>query len=360
MSRFWSPPVHELQPYVPGEQPRHAKLVKLNTNESPYPPSPRVMAAIAAIEADQLRRYPDPESCALRACIARHFHLTPEQVFVGNGSDEVLAHAFLGLLRQPRPLLFPDISYSFYPVWCELYGIEWEVVPLTADLAVDVEAFDRAAGAVILPNPNAPTGRLLSLNELRRLLELQAQVPVVVDEAYIDYGGESASALLADHPNLLVVQTLSKSRALAGLRVGFALGSEELIEGLGRVKNSFNSYPLDAVAQAAAIAAIEDEAWFSECVQRVIINREQLASELRSRGFGVLPSAANFLLCRPPQGDAEGLYRALRERGIIVRHFARPRIEEYLRISIGTAEQCEALLGALDELLPAAGGGGPV
>jgi len=351
VSRFWSPPVHALQPYVPGEQPQHATLVKLNTNESPYPPSPAVMAAIASVADEQLRRYPDPESGALRAAIAARFGLAPEQVFVGNGSDEVLAHAFLGLLRQPRPLLFPDISYSFYPVWCELYGIEWEVVPLAADFSIDIDAFGRAAGGVILPNPNAPTGRLLSLPELRRLLSLQADVPVVIDEAYIDYGGESAAVLLAEHPNLLVVQTLSKSRALAGLRVGFALGSAELIEGLGRVKNSFNSYPLDALAQAAAVAAIEDESWFSDCVRRVISSREQLASELRNRGFRVIPSTANFLLVRPPGGDAEGLYRALRERGIIVRHFFRPRIEEYLRISVGTEAQCEALLAALDGLL---------
>lgn len=354
MSRFWSPLVRELKPYVPGEQPQHTRLVKLNTNESPYPPSPAALAAIAAVDADQLRRYPDPESTALRQSIAQRFGVQPEQVFVGNGSDEVLGHVFLGLLRQSRPLLFPDISYSFYPVWCQLYGIDWATVALDEAMAVDVDAFAREAGAIILPNPNAPTGRLLGLAGIRRLLQLHPDVPVVIDEAYIDYGGESASALIADHPNLLVVQTLSKSRALAGLRVGFALGNAELIEALNRVKNSFNSYPLDALAQVAAVASLEDQAWFESSVARVIASRERLSAALSARGFCVLPSAANFVFARPPGNDAAGLYQALRARGIIVRHFAKPRIDAYLRISIGTDTQCDQLLTAVDELLPAA------
>ncbi|MHA7817424.1 MAG: histidinol-phosphate transaminase [Pseudohaliea sp.] len=347
MSHFWSEAVRGLSPYVPGEQPRHPRLVKLNTNESPYGPSPQVLAAVAATDGDSLRRYPDPDASALRGCIATHYGLAPEQVFVGNGSDEVLAHAFLGLLKHPRPLAFPEISYSFYPVWCGLYGIEAVRVPLDAELGIDVGAFPEDCGGIILPNPNAPTGRLLELNEIERLLAAHGDCVVVVDEAYIDFGGRSSALLIARHPNLLVVQTLSKSRALAGLRVGFALGDAALIEGLVRVKDSFNSYPLDAIAQRAAIASFEDQAWFEDSCRRVVATRERVTAALESLGFAVLPSAANFVFARPPAGAAPALFKALREDGIIVRHFDRPRIREYLRISIGTDEEMDRLLSAV-------------
>ncbi len=347
-----------LSPYVPGEQPRHPRLVKLNTNESPYGPSPRVLEALAAIDDDSLRRYPDPDAIALRGCIAAQFGLAAEQVFVGNGSDEVLAHAFLGLLKHRRPLAFPEISYSFYPVWCGLYGIEAVRVPLDPALAIDVDAFPADSGGIILPNPNAPTGRLLGLAEIERLVAGHADCVVVVDEAYIDFGGRSAAALVGRYPNLLVVQTLSKSRALAGLRVGFALGDPALIEGLARVKDSFNSYPLDVIAQRAATAAIEDRVWFEDSCRRVVATRERVCGALEGLGFSVLPSAANFVFARPPGGAAAALFSALREEGIIVRHFDRPRISEYLRISIGTDEEMDRLLAAAEAWCSAVGDGG--
>ncbi|MFV0278286.1 MAG: histidinol-phosphate transaminase [Parahaliea sp.] len=351
MSRFWSEVTQRLTPYVPGEQPRHQRLVKLNTNECPLPPSPRVMAAIAATGGDQLRRYPDPESVALREAIAARFGLAASQVFVGNGSDEVLAHAFLALLKHPRPLLFPDITYSFYPVWAGLYGIACQCVPLNADYRIEVAHYSVPNGGIILPNPNAPTGIVLPLADIRRLLVNHPDSVVVVDEAYIDFGGESAAVLVPEFDNLLVVHTLSKSRALAGLRVGYALGQEHLIEGLSRVKNSFNSYPLNVLSQRAAQASLEDEAWFAGSCQTVVDNREWLAAELAALGFEVLPSAANFLLAGHPDHDAGGLFRALREQGIVVRYFDKPRIDRFLRISIGSREDCAALVTALRELL---------
>ncbi|KGE03428.1 histidinol-phosphate transaminase [Pseudohaliea rubra] len=357
MSRFWSEVARGLSPYVPGEQPRHPRLVKLNTNESPYGPSPRVLAAVADTDGDSLRRYPDPDASALRAIIAAEFGLAAKQVFVGNGSDEVLAHTFLGLLKHPRPLAFPDISYSFYPVWCGLYGIEAQRVPLDAQLAIDVDAFPADCGGIILPNPNAPTGRLLGLDQIERLIAGHSDCVVVVDEAYIDFGGESAAALVDRYPNLLVVQTLSKSRALAGLRVGFALGDAQLIEGLDRVKDSFNSYPLDAIAQRAAVAAFEDRAWFEDCRRRVVATRERVAVSLGALGFALLPSAANFLFARVPGGAARALFTALREEGIIVRYFDRPRIDEYLRISIGTDEEMDRLLAAVEAWCGVGGAG---
>ncbi len=352
MSRFWSETVRELSPYVPGEQPRRPGLIKLNTNESPYPPSPRVMAAIAAVAGDDLRRYPDPGSAALCSVLAGRAGLRPEQVFVGNGSDEVLAHVFQALLcHPPQRVLFPDISYSFYPVWCRLYGVPWQTVELRQDYSVRVEDYRGAGGGIIIPNPNAPTGIALPLVEIRRLLEGRRDSVVVIDEAYVDFGAESAVSLIPEFDNLLVVQTLSKSRALAGMRVGMAFGHEDLVEGLRRVKDSFNSYPLDVVAQRAAVASLEDEVYFRECRDRIIASRERLAAGLRDAGFEVLPSAANFLFVRHPEHRGKDLFSGLRERGILVRHFDRPRIAEFLRISVGTEADCDAVLRAVGELV---------
>ncbi|GAA5179219.1 histidinol-phosphate transaminase [Niveibacterium umoris] len=354
MSRYWSDVVQGLTPYVPGEQPKLANLVKLNTNENPYGPSPRVLAAIAAETSDNLRLYPDPNADRLKAAIAAYHQIDASQVFVGNGSDEVLAHAFMALLRHPAPLLFPDISYSFYPVYCGLYGIEAVTVPLDAQFGICVDDYiGRANGGIIFPNPNAPTGRLLPLGDIERLLQANSGSVVVVDEAYVDFGGESAIGLINRYPNLLVVQTLSKSRSLAGLRVGFAAGHRDLIEALERVKNSFNSYPLDRLAIAGAVAAFEDEAYFRDCRARVIASRETLLQGLQQLGFDVLPSAANFVFARHPQRDAAELARRLRERSIIVRHFSLPRIDQFLRITVGTDEQCAALTSALTEILAA-------
>jgi histidinol-phosphate aminotransferase len=352
MSRFWSDTVRALQPYVPGEQPRLPNLVKLNTNEHPYGPSPRVLEALRVEIGDGLRLYPDPESTRLREAIAAYFgDIAPNQVFVGNGSDEVLGHAFLALLKHDRPILFPDITYSFYPVYCGLYGIDFRTVPLDENFVLRVADYAQPNGGIAIANPNAPTGRVLPLADIEALLNANPDSVVLIDEAYVDFGGESAVTLVNRHPNLLVVQTFSKSRSLAGLRVGFAIGHTGLIDALNRVKNSFNSYPLDRLAIAGATAAIEDREWFDRTRQAVMRTRATLTRDLEGLGFEVLPSAANFVFVRHPRHDAEKSALALRQRGIIVRHFKVPRIDQFLRITVGTDEQCAVLVTALQEIL---------
>lgn len=366
MSRFWSERVHQLTPYVPGEQPALVNPVKLNTNENPYGPSPRVVDAIESelratgAPGDALRRYPDPTAARLRATIARHHGLSPEHVFVGNGSDEVLAHAFAALLKHPHPILLPDISYSFYPTYCRLFQIEARAIPLADDFSLDLTAYriERAGpnGGIVFANPNAPTGRAVPLAAIEALLEHNRDTVVLVDEAYVDFGGASAVPLIARYPNLLVVHTLSKSRSLAGMRVGVALGDPELIAALTRVKDSFNSYPLDRLAQVAAIAAYEDQAWFEQTCGAIVASRTRLTEGLTALGFEVLPSAANFVFARHPRHDAAALASGLREREIFVRHFTAPRIEQFLRITVGTDAECTVLLDALDMLLRRQGG----
>ncbi|WJN58763.1 histidinol-phosphate transaminase [Pseudomonas sp. SO81] len=351
MSKFWSPFVKDLVPYVPGEQPKLAKLVKLNTNENPYGPSPKAIAAMQAELGDSLRLYPDPNSDRLKQAVADYYDVSTAQVFVGNGSDEVLAHAFHGLFQNGKPLLFPDVTYSFYPVYCGLYGIPYEALALDEQFQIRVEDYARSNGGIIFPNPNAPTGCLLPLEAVERLLQGSPDSVVVVDEAYIDFGGETAIKLVDKYPNLLVTQTLSKSRSLAGLRVGIAVGHPDLIEALERIKNSFNSYPLDRMAIVGAAAAFEDEAYFRETCQLVIDSREQVVAALAGLGFEVLPSAANFIFARHPQKDAGELAAALREHGVIVRHFKQQRIAQFLRITIGNPEQNQALLDALGQVL---------
>ncbi|QLF92389.1 histidinol-phosphate transaminase [Pseudomonas sp. ABC1] len=350
MSKFWSPFVKDLVPYVPGEQPKIERLVKLNTNENPYGPSPRALEAMRAELNDSLRLYPDPNGERLKQAVADYYGVTPAQVFVGNGSDEVLAHSFHGLFQQSRPLLFPDITYSFYPVYCNLYGVTFETVALDEHFQIDVADYARPNGGIIFPNPNAPTGRLLPLEAVERLLQGSPDSVVLVDEAYIDFGGESAIALVDRYPNLLVTQTLSKSRSLAGLRVGIAVGHPDLIEALERIKNSFNSYPLDRLAIAGAAASFEDREYFERTRQAVIDHRQVLVDGLETLGFEVLPSAANFVFARHPGQDAAALAAALRGQGIIVRHFRQARIEQFLRITVGTPEQNQALLDALRSL----------
>jgi histidinol-phosphate aminotransferase len=360
MSRFWSQVVRDLTPYVPGEQPKLANLIKLNTNENPFPPSPKVLAAIRAElgdDAARLRLYPDPNADLLKNAIASTHGVTAGQVFVGNGSDEVLAHIFMALLKHEAPILFPDITYSFYPVYCGLYGVEYRTVPLADDFSIDPADYCgrpgkmAKIGGIIFPNPNAPTGRLLPLAAIEQMLRANPNTVVVVDEAYVDFGGESAIKLIGQYDNLLVVHTLSKSRSLAGLRVGFAVGHPDLIEALERVKNSFNSYPLDRVAIVGAVAAMEDEAYFADCCRQVVATRDRLTADLGALGFTVLPSAANFIFARHPQRDAAELAAALRQRSIIVRHFKLPRIDQFLRITVGTDGECRALTAALREIL---------
>ena len=348
MSRFWSPFVKDLVPYVPGEQPKLARLVKLNTNENPYGPSPKALEAMRGELDDNLRLYPDPNGERLKQAVADYYGVTPQQVFVGNGSDEVLAHIFHGLFQHGGALLFPDISYSFYPVYCGLYGIPFEQVALDEQFQIRVEDYAKPNAGIIFPNPNAPTGCLLPLQAIEQLLQANRDSVVVVDEAYIDFGGETAIGLVSRYDNLLVVQTLSKSRSLAGLRVGLAVGHPELIEALERIKNSFNSYPLDRMAIVGAAAAFEDRAYFEATCRKVIDSRETLVEQLVAKGFEVLPSAANFIFARHPQQDAAQLAARLREQGVIVRHFKQARIAQFLRITIGTPEMNQALLDALN------------
>ncbi len=357
MSPYWSAVVHGLTPYVPGEQPRISHLIKLNTNEHPWGPSPRALEAIRAATDDTLRLYPDANADALKAVLARHHGVQASQVFVGNGSDEVLAHAFMALLKHPGGLWFPDITYSFYPVYCQLYGIDYRTIPLADDFSIRADDYlprdGHAAGAIIFPNPNAPTGCPMPLADVERIVAGNPQAVVLIDEAYVDFGADSAVALVGRYPNLLVCHTFSKSRALAGLRVGYAMGAAALIEGLERVKNSFNSYPLDRLALAGAIASVEDDAYFRDGCARVMATREQLVADLQGLGFAVLPSAANFVFARHPARSGAALASSLRERAIIVRHFKSARIDEFLRITVGTPEQCGALVDALGEILRA-------
>ena len=351
MSQFWSPQIRDLAPYVPGEQPTDPQTVKLNTNENPYPPAPAVARAIAVFDTDGLGRYPDPESHELRRALADYHAIDPAAVFVGNGSDEVLAHAFLAFFRHSEPLLFPDISYSFYPVYCKLYGIEYRQPPLDDAFEIDLADYATANGGIVFANPNAPTGIALPLAAVRELLADNPESVVLVDEAYVDFGADSALPLIDEFANLLVVRSFSKSRSLAGLRLGYAAGHPALIEGLERVKNSFNSYPIDRLTSALAIASVGAEDYFRATCRRIAEDRETLSAALSRLGFDVLPSKANFVFARPAGIAAGDLYRELKARDILVRYFSAPRIEEYLRITVGTEDECNALLDALGHIL---------
>ncbi|SMC36929.1 histidinol-phosphate transaminase [Papillibacter cinnamivorans] len=351
MNKYWSPRIRDLKAYVPGEQPRDRILVKLNTNENPYPPSAKVLEAVKNTADGRLRLYPDPDCVSFREAVARQYKLLPENVFPGNGSDELLAFCFLAFFGPGRPVLFPDITYSFYPVYADLFAVPFTPVPLDAEFRIPVSEFCRENGGVIFPNPNAPTGIPLAISQVETVLKANPDSVVIVDEAYIDFGGESAVGLIPRYPNLLVTHTLSKFRSLAGLRAGYALGDKELIAALDCVKNSFNSYTMDRVALAAAEAAVEDTEYFRLLAGRIAATRDKTAEALRSMGFLVLPSAANFLFASHKTVSGEYLQKGLRERGILVRRFQKPRIENFLRISMGTEEQMELLIKALEELL---------
>lgn len=351
MNRYWSKPLEALAPYTPGEQPQDQQYIKLNTNENPYPPAPGVAEAIRNFDSDRLRRYPDPESAELIDALAANQGLPSSQLFVGNGSDEVLAHAFQAFFRQDYPILFPDISYSFYPVYCKLYQIEYRQTALDHEFRIDIQDYSSTNGGIIIPNPNAPTGIALTTAAIRELLADNPESVVIIDEAYVDYGAQSACQLIAEFPNLLVVQTFSKSRSLAGLRLGFACGQEHLIEALQRVKNSFNSYPVNSLASAIALASLADEDYFQRCCELVIASRERLSDELRLLGFEVFPSSSNFVFIRHPHSTAEKLYLELKAAGILVRYFKKARIDNCLRITVGNDAECDALIAALKTIL---------
>lgn len=351
MSRFWSTTASSTDPYVPGEQPQKQNIIKLNTNENPYPPSPKVLTAIREGVNESLRLYPSPTADDLRRTAGEFFGLSPNQVFVGNGSDEVLAFAFQAFFEPGETILFPDITYSFYPVYAKLYDLNYETVPLNEDFSVPVEKFLNAPGGVIFPNPNAPTGLGLSLAQVEYIVNHNRDRVVIVDEAYVDFGGQSAVPLIQKYQNLLVIQTLSKSRSLAGLRVGFALGQEHLIEGLNRIKNSFNSYTLDRLALIGAKAAIEDVEYFQSTTEKIITTRKRITSELRNLGFYVIESQANFIFIYHHQLPAKKLYKDLKEQGIYVRYFNQSRVEDFVRVTIGTDEEMDVFLKAVREFL---------
>ncbi len=351
MSKYWSDIVTKLSPYIPGEQPSEFKYIKLNTNENPYPPSPEVITAINSSKNKPLNLYPDPNSTALKTAIAKHYQLPITSIFVGNGSDEVLAHAFNAFFSGNKPILFPDISYSFYPVYCRLYGIEYEKIPLESDFTLNLKLYYKTNGGVIFPNPNAPTGGAVSQHEINKLLTFNQDSVVIVDEAYIDFGGESAIKLVKQHPNLLIIQTFSKSRSMAGLRLGYAIGNPDLIEAMNRVKNSFNSYPVNTISETAAIAALNDHKYFKEITHTIIKTRAWTCDQLQQLSFNIIPSQANFLFVTHPHISANVLYLKLKNKGILVRHFNDKRVANYLRISIGTHEHMQVLISILKEIL---------
>ncbi|OAV29242.1 histidinol-phosphate transaminase [Moraxella catarrhalis] len=357
-NRLWSAKAKNLSPYVPGEQPKHDNLVKLNTNENPYPPSPKAVMAMQAVLADEacaLRLYPEPESDELRQALADYHGLGLDEVFVGNGSDEVLALVFACFFMKQRPLLMPDISYSFYPVYADTFGVTTQSIPLKDDFSIDIKEYHQSCDGIILANPNAPTGRLLPIEDIKKLIAMHPDAVVVIDEAYIDYADNvkqaSAVSLIRQFDNLVITQTFSKSRALAGLRVGMAFANPSLIAALMAMKNSFNSYPLDRLAQAGAKASVEDVAYFEDKRTQVIKLRKALTQDLQTLGFIVLPSAANFVFATLPNHQAADLSQALRQEGVIVRHFNQPRIKDYLRISVGTQAQNQRLIDVLTQIL---------
>lgn len=355
LSRFWSPEVRRLQPYQPGEQPKHQKFIKLNTNENPYPPSPLVSIAIQqalGTTAEILRLYPDPDAKDLREIIALQQGLSSDEVFVGNGSDEVLAFIFKAFFLHPnKPILYPDISYSFYPVYCQFYGIESIAIPVNKNYEIRTADYHQENCGIIIANPNAPTGIALSLKEIESILCSHRDSVVVIDEAYVDFGAESATKLIKRYDNLVVCQTTSKSRSLAGLRVGFAMAQPHLITALNIVKNSFNSFPVDSLAIAAAYASFKDQNYFEKTCQSVMDEREKLCNGMKQIGFSILPSKANFIFASHEEHDGAQLAAKLKQHGILVRHFNKPRINNFLRISIGSQEDNLILIKILKELV---------
>lgn len=351
MNKYWSNTVKNADPYTPGEQPQDKEYIKLNTNENPYPPSPKVINAIKKAANVELRLYPEPTCEKLKKTIADYHNLDKEQVFVGNGSDEVLAFSFMAFFEPDKPVLLPDISYSFYPVYSKLFNIKYKSVPLNDNFSLPVNKFSGENGGIIFPNPNAPTGKFLSLKKIEKVLKQNIEEVVIIDEAYIDFGGESAVKLINQYSNLLIIQTLSKSRALAGLRVGFALGQKHLIEGLVRIKNSVNSYTIDSLAMAGAIEAIKDQKYFQKTRKKIIRTRERVAEDLKKNDFVVINSKTNFLFTSHKKVEAKKLFKRLKERGVLVRYFAEPRIDNFIRVSIGTDREMDEFIDTVKDII---------
>ena len=348
----WEKNIRKVVPYVPGEQPKNTNVIKLNTNENPYPPAPGVKKALESFDTDRLRLYPDPVVSELVGAIADVYHVERNQVFVGVGSDDVLAMLFMTFFNSKKPILFPDITYSFYDVWADMLRIPYEQIPLDEDFLIRPKDYARENGGIVFPNPNAPTGELLELSQIEEILKANPDVIVIVDEAYIDFGSVSALPLIEKYDNLIVVQTFSKSRSMAGSRIGFAISNPTLIKYLNDVKYSFNSYTMDAVTIALGTAAVKDQAYFEETRDKIIKTREWTKEQLRGLGFVFGDSKSNFIFAKHPEVSGETLFHTLKDHNIYVRHFSKPaRINEYLRITIGTDEQMQTLIDLLREIL---------
>ena len=341
---------NKIVPYVPGEQPKEGNFIKLNTNENPYSPSENVKNAIKNINYDLLRLYPDPESSELREEYAKMFSLKSENIFVGNGSDEVLATAFQTFFMDKDDVLIPDITYSFYPVYCDLYDVNAKIIPLKEDYKIDINDYLIENNGIVIANPNAPTGISLKKEEIEKILKNNPRSVVLIDEAYMDFGEESVVSFVNEYENLLVTRTLSKSYSLAGLRIGFAIGNKNLIEGMNRIKNSFNSYPIDRIAQIAAIEAIKDIEYFNKTKDMIIATRERILSELKELGFIVLDSKTNFLFIRHKEKVAEEIFKILKENKILVRYFKKPRLDNWLRVTIGTDKEMDEFIRVLKNI----------
>ncbi|WP_294392554.1 histidinol-phosphate transaminase [uncultured Clostridium sp.] len=351
MSRYWNDHVKTLKPYVPGEQPKDKKYIKLNTNENPYGPSKKVLEAVKKAACDDLKLYPDPTCSDLSAEIAEYYELNKDEVFLGNGSDEILAFVFMTFFQKGRKVLFPDISYTFYNVYAEMFNLDYELIKLDENFDIPLAQFNQKNGGIIFPNPNAPTGKYIDTKSIIEVIENNTDTVVVVDEAYIDFGGKSMVEYINKYPNLLVIQTFSKSRSLAGLRVGFAMGNAQLIEGLNRVKNSFNSYTIDRLALAGAMESIRDDDYFNETRNKIMKTREETVRKLEELDFKVLKSQANFIFIKHNHAKGQYLYEELKNNGILVRHFNRDRIEDYLRVTIGTDQEMDVLIEKLKYIL---------
>jgi len=351
MNNSWESGVRRVVPYVPGEQPKNTDVIKLNTNENPYPPAPEVREILDSFDVSRMRLYPTPDASVLTEAIAERYGVDPSQVFVGVGSDDVISMAFLTFFNSDKPILFPDITYSFYPVWADVYRIPYEKKPLRADFTIDPEDYKCENGGIIFPNPNAPTGVYESLDMIEDIIKANSDSVVMIDEAYIDFGGESCLPLIEKYDNLLVIQTFSKSRSMAGMRIGFAIGSKKLIQYMNDVKFSINSYTMNTVTQLCGAAAVRDEKYFRETVQKIIDTREYSKGRLAELGFKFPDSMSNFIFASPSKKSAEYVFTELKKRSIFVRWWDQPIIRDYLRISIGTREEMDALFKALEEIL---------
>jgi histidinol-phosphate aminotransferase len=348
---FWSNIIKNYEPYTPGEQPGDKKYIKLNANENPYPPSPKVLEALKEAVGNDLRLYPDSECLSLRKTIAQYYSLSGENIFVGNGSDELLGFSFIAFFKKDKPILFPEVSYSFYPIYANIFEVDYKEVPLDNGFGIIAKDYCQDNGGIIFPNPNAPTGRILSLKDVTEIIESNQGNVVIVDEAYIDFGGETAVPLISRYPNLLVLRTFSKSRSLAGMRLGYAMGNKDLIDGLNRVKHSFNSYTLDRLALVAGMEAIKDEDYFIKTREKVKSTREFVSKELIDLGFNVIPSCANFIFISHKSKSALEMQKYLKDEGLLVRHFNKKGIENFLRVTIGTDEEMGEFVGRIKSFM---------